>query len=87
MRSTFTYCIIRGDSTIRSLYIHLLESKNISVRSLERETGIAKAVLLNYKNFSYKEGKLLKKPMPSQMDIKGLMSYLGYNITLKIEPK
>ncbi len=74
------YCFIRGDSTIRSLFKHLLKTKNISVYRVSLDTGVFKPRIHNYTNYSFKEAKGLKKPYPTQIDIIVMFRYLGYRI-------
>ena len=73
-------CFIRGDSTIRSLFQHLLNTKNISVYRVSEDTGVFKPKIHNYRNFSFKEARAKKKPYPTQRDIVIMFKYLGYKI-------
>lgn len=85
MSKTTDYCFIRGDSTVRAMLRHLLDSQGISVKKLSEKTGVFRPKIVNFLGFSYKEARVLKKSTVSQLDVIIMFEYLGHRITLNFE--
>lgn len=66
---------------------HLLETKNISKSQLAKETGVFKPRIINYFNYEMAEAREKKIPYPTQLDIRCMFLYLGYDLTIQFNER